>query len=293
MSVSIQEARNMRWNIDVEGTVQKMTHPQFVKKESGELVKVCNAELIDKNGETIKISFWNDEIKKVKNGVRIAIFNAYTRIFRGVPFLNKSRKGWIEVLDFNPDVTFYDIAKFLKYEKHVKTFEEYCEYIQSLQTNVYLGTKKENYLEILDALIIIKLAREQGTKQNAAEQRSIYFLHQKIGLSPQMIIQILRLFGIEMTTERILRLSTNWKDRVSLPDFPKLNYHVKQRKTKNPEGDLEDQYSFEITCDEYPEEITIDEDLEIQNNEEPLCRRSTIEFDRKYANYEKFYGNPW
>ena len=117
--------------------------------------------------------------------------------------------------------------------------------------------------------MIIKLAREQGTKQNAAEQQSIYFLHQKIGLSPQMIIQILRLFGIEMTTERILRLASNWKERVSLPDFPKLNYHVKQRKTKNPEGDLENQYSFEITCDEYPEEITIDEDLEIQNNGDP------------------------
>ena len=196
----------MLCDIDVGGTGQNLQKWSYVNTNNNGLAKVANAELVDENGNAIRVSFWEEDIKKIKNGLKILLTKGITKIFKGKPSLYKSTQGTIEVLDFNPDVTFYDIAKFLKYKKHIQTFEEYYEYIKSLNSEVYLGTEKINYLEILDAFLIIKLAREKATKQNSAEENSIYFLHQQVGMSTKMIIKIIRLYEIEMTNEIILRL---------------------------------------------------------------------------------------
>lgn len=89
--VSIQDAKNKRVDIDVEGTVQEISEPRTVHTKYGE-AQVCDAYLVD-GDERIKLSLWGDDIKKVKNGDNVQIRGAYTNTFRNEVQLNIPRKG--------------------------------------------------------------------------------------------------------------------------------------------------------------------------------------------------------
>lgn len=96
--VSIKEARNQRNNINVEGTIKDKSEPRDVTTKYG-ATQVCDAYLVDDEGEKIKLSLWGDDIKKVKNDDRVSIQGGYTNTYRNETQLNIPRKdGKLEVI---------------------------------------------------------------------------------------------------------------------------------------------------------------------------------------------------
>jgi replication factor A1 len=97
--VTTAQAKNMRDKIDCEGTVERMEEPRTVNLRTGGTTEVCNAYLVDEAGE-IKIALWADDIKKVKNGSKIAIKNGYTNTFKGEVSLGKGKFGELIVKEY-------------------------------------------------------------------------------------------------------------------------------------------------------------------------------------------------
>jgi replication factor A1 len=97
--VTTAQAKNMRDKIDCEGTVERMEEPRTVNLRTGGTTEVCNAFLVDESGE-IKIALWADDIKKVKNGSKIAIKNGYTNTFKGEVSLGKGKFGELIVKEY-------------------------------------------------------------------------------------------------------------------------------------------------------------------------------------------------
>ena len=56
---TIDEAKNMRSGINVEGTVERKEEIRTVNTKAGSTVDVANAMLVD-NGMEIKITLWAD-----------------------------------------------------------------------------------------------------------------------------------------------------------------------------------------------------------------------------------------
>jgi len=276
--VTVAEAKNLRHGFDVEGIVKSMSCPKFVNLKNGDVARVSNAYLSDGNGHQIKIEFWNDDIKKVRNNLKIKITNAYTKTFRGDTILYKSRSGLIEILNFNPNEIFNDIERFQKYNRDIKSFYDYYNFVKNTNSDLYLGTKKSNYLLIIKAFIVIENARKRKAKQCKHESSAICYLHQTITLSAAGIQEILELFNIHLNYERILKISNRWtKDKSE--NQPQITHKVTK---KIDERDGDEIYNFEITTDEIPDEISIDENPEILDPKKPLCESSPLEFDRKY-----------
>ncbi|MCE2508591.1 MAG: DNA-binding protein [Nitrosopumilaceae archaeon] len=89
---SIKEVKNQRNNIDVEGTIKEISEPRTVTTRYGES-QVCDAYLVDAEGDRIKLSLWGDDIKKVKNDDKISIKGGYTNTFRNELQLNIPKKS--------------------------------------------------------------------------------------------------------------------------------------------------------------------------------------------------------
>ena len=287
--ITIDKAKNFRYGFDIEGIIKCMTESRYVNKKNGDVALVANAKLYDGFGCMIDISLWNDDIKKVRNDIKIRITNAYTKIFQGTPVIYKSRNGLIDVLDFNPDRIFDDMEKFQRYHKDITSIDQYYNYVNSSKSDIYLGAKKSDYLEIIDAFLTIQYARKQKTKSNNAELAAIHYLHQIVTLSPVRIRQTLGLFGINVNIERILRLSDKWDEKRFMLDFARISHKI-----INKIDDKDDEIIHaEFSIDELPEEITIEEESRDGDSKGPLCEVNRLEFDRKYKGYIDFYSNPW
>lgn len=288
--VTINEAKNLRYGFDVEGTIKCMTRPKYVNKKNGDVACVSNAQLADGFGHMIKVSIWNDDIKKVRNNLKIRIKNAYTKIFQGNVILYRSKNGSIDALDFNPDKIFDDMEKFQRCHKDITSVDQYYDYVKSSKSDIYLGAKKSDYLEIIDAFLTIQYARKQQTKGNKAELAAIHYLHQIVTLSPVRIRQTLGLFGIDINIERILRLSNKWDEQRFMLNFPSISHKVTH---KIDEKDGDEIVHAEFSIDELPEEIAIEEKSREVDSERPLCEGNYLEFYRKYKGYINYYSNPW
>ena len=79
---TIDEAKNMRSGINVEGTVERKEEVRTVNTKAGSTVDVANAFLVD-NGMEIKITLWAEDANNIQNGDRIKIENGYTNEFKG------------------------------------------------------------------------------------------------------------------------------------------------------------------------------------------------------------------
>lgn len=96
-SVSIEQAKNMRSGINIEGTVERKGERRTVNKKTGGTVDVCDAYLRDDSGE-IKLTLWAGDIDKVKDGDRVKITNGYTKTFRDEVSVATGKFGQMEVL---------------------------------------------------------------------------------------------------------------------------------------------------------------------------------------------------
>ncbi|MDX1596901.1 MAG: OB-fold nucleic acid binding domain-containing protein [Nitrosopumilaceae archaeon] len=95
--VSIAEAKNIRSDINVEGTIEDKGEPRTVNTKYGE-TQVCDAYLTD-GTDRIKMSLWGDDIEKVNNGDKVSIQGAYTTTFKNEVQLNVPKKnGKLEII---------------------------------------------------------------------------------------------------------------------------------------------------------------------------------------------------
>ncbi len=92
-----EEAKNMRNNINIEGTVERKGELRTVNKKAGGTIDVCDAYLVDESGE-IKLTLWGDDIQKINDGSKIKITNGYTNTFKGEVSLTKGKYGTLEVV---------------------------------------------------------------------------------------------------------------------------------------------------------------------------------------------------
>ena len=91
------EAKNMRSDINIEGTVERKGEVRTVNKKAGGEIDVCDAYLVDEAGE-IKLTLWGDDIPKIENGSKVKITNGYTNTFKGEVSVTKGKFGTLEVL---------------------------------------------------------------------------------------------------------------------------------------------------------------------------------------------------
>ncbi len=97
--VTTDQAKNMRNKIDIEGTIERMGEPRTVNLKVGGTTEVCDAFLVDEAGE-IKLALWGEDIKKVKNGSKVAIKNGYTNTFKNEVSLGKGKYGELIIKEY-------------------------------------------------------------------------------------------------------------------------------------------------------------------------------------------------
>lgn len=95
--VKISELSSGQGNVDVEGTIKEVGESKTFTKFGRELM-VTNAVLEDDSGN-IKLTLWNEDAKKFKEGDKIKITNGYVNEFQGEPQLTSGKFGKIEMAD--------------------------------------------------------------------------------------------------------------------------------------------------------------------------------------------------
>ena len=95
--MTIEDAKNQRSDITLQGTIEEKGDPRTVNTKYGE-TQVCDSYLKDDTGR-IKLTLWGEDIVKVKNGDTVSIQGAYTTTFRNEVQLNVPKKnGKLEVI---------------------------------------------------------------------------------------------------------------------------------------------------------------------------------------------------
>lgn len=95
--MKIEEAKNTRSNIDVEGVISRKGEVRNVNTKSGGTIDVCDAYLKDDSGE-IKLTLWAEDAKAYNENDRVRITNGYTNSFKGEVQLSKGKYGKMENL---------------------------------------------------------------------------------------------------------------------------------------------------------------------------------------------------
>jgi len=92
----ISELKVGQGNVNVQGTIRDISDTRVFNKYGRDL-KVANAFLGDESG-SIKISLWNDDITRIKNGDKIKLTNGYVSEFNSEKQLSAGKMGKIEVI---------------------------------------------------------------------------------------------------------------------------------------------------------------------------------------------------
>ena len=255
--LTLNEAKKSKVGFDIEGIVKCMNVAKYINKRNGNVELVCNAQLFDGVGNFISISLWNNDIKKVRNNLKIKIINAYTKIFQGKPVIYVSENGTIDVLGFNPNLIKEDIIN-IKKRKKIISFKEYQRHVENSSGPIYLGKDKNEYLVITKAFTRIeKLA---SRFRNRAVSSAIAYLYNKVTLSAEQICTILKIFNISISCDRILRNSISSKLKQNTYD--ENSYKITVKKTDSNSIHLETTFEENIegpTNTALPSEIWVDE----------------------------------
>ena len=94
--MKISELKPRQGKIEIEVEVVSIDPPREFNK-FGNVGRVANALVKDDSGE-MKLTLWNDEIDKVKPGIKVKITNGYVSEFQGEKQLTAGRFGKLEVL---------------------------------------------------------------------------------------------------------------------------------------------------------------------------------------------------
>ena len=99
------------------------------------------------------------------------------------------------------------------------TFERYAHYVATTPGTSYGGINKFLYEKTVDAVKTIIYCKKQKLRRRPELGEAIAFLHQDMKLSPNTIQQILLLFGVELTTSKILEASNKVFFTKPLPEW--------------------------------------------------------------------------
>jgi len=92
--VNISELKVGQGNVDAEGTVTEVGEKRTFNKFGRELT-VVNAMLKDDSG-SIKLSLWNDDTDRFKEGDKVKVVNGYITEFQGEKQLTSGKFGRIQ-----------------------------------------------------------------------------------------------------------------------------------------------------------------------------------------------------
>jgi len=93
----INDLQSGQGNVNVEGTISEMGEVRTFNKFGKEL-RVVNAILKDETG-SIKLSLWNDDVVRFKEGDKVKVVNGYVNEFQGENQLTSGKFGKIEMAD--------------------------------------------------------------------------------------------------------------------------------------------------------------------------------------------------
>jgi replication factor A1 len=95
--MKISDLKSGQGNVEVHGTIKEMGEPRAFNK-FGREIRVANAVLEDSSGK-IKLSLWNDDIIKFKQGEVVKVINGYVNEFQGEKQLTSGKFGKIEKIN--------------------------------------------------------------------------------------------------------------------------------------------------------------------------------------------------
>lgn len=93
--VKISELQPGQGSVNIEVTVKSIEEPKTFNKYGKDL-RVANAMVTDGESE-IKLTLWNDDVDKVKEGMTIKINNGYVSEFQGEKQLTTGKFGKLEI----------------------------------------------------------------------------------------------------------------------------------------------------------------------------------------------------
>lgn len=73
--------------------------PREFTSQSGSSGRVCTAIGRDEDGETVKVTLWNDEIDDVDEGATIRITEGWSKLYNEEMEVSAGRYGELEVVD--------------------------------------------------------------------------------------------------------------------------------------------------------------------------------------------------
>ena len=82
--------------VDIEVEIKEVDEPRTFNK-FGKEGRVANATVTDDSGE-VKLTLWNEDIDKVKPGMKVKITNGYVNEFQGEMQLTAGRLGKLEII---------------------------------------------------------------------------------------------------------------------------------------------------------------------------------------------------
>ena len=95
MAISDLQAGQEGINLDL--TIVSVEEPREFNKY-GKILRVANAMVSDGANE-VKMSFWNDDIAKIKPGIKIKLENGYCSEFQGNKQLTTGKNGKFSVVE--------------------------------------------------------------------------------------------------------------------------------------------------------------------------------------------------
>ena len=95
--MKISELNIGQGNVEVEGTVKEIGEAKTFNK-FGKDLSVANAMLEDDSG-SIKLTLWNDDVTRFKDGDKLKVVNGYVNEFQGEKQLTSGKFGSLEKVD--------------------------------------------------------------------------------------------------------------------------------------------------------------------------------------------------
>ena len=95
--MKISELNIGQGNVEVEGTVKEIGEAKTFNK-FGKDLSVANAMLEDDSG-SIKLTLWNDDVSRFKDGDKLKVVNGYVNEFQGEKQLTSGKFGSLEKVD--------------------------------------------------------------------------------------------------------------------------------------------------------------------------------------------------
>jgi len=95
--MKISELTIGQGNIDVEGTITEIGETKTFNKFGRDL-SVSNAIIKDDSG-SIKLTLWNDDVTRFKDGDKLKVINGYVNEFQGEKQLTSGKFGQLEKVE--------------------------------------------------------------------------------------------------------------------------------------------------------------------------------------------------